>query len=467
VKTRKREDEGDKQMFGFYLSILPLLYNAESNFSTEPAIESAVEVEDVVTQYVSPNNGAGPLWCYGAPLLVRQGDTVFVSAMETGEDTPPLCNTRWRLFRRDAQGWRLCQREAEFCEREPCPLVGFADGRLFLSINPLAEPSPQNRGSCQPHLLQFNAASPETPPIPVQPQWSDGCRFTEHSYRGVAADGVNGELLLLNIDSPTGDQFWSYRDATGAWARQGRIHFPIRSCYPQVALKNRAAHVLAIGDIVEPVEEWRRYKYEQTKRDWDYVFRRLFYTWTPDMTQSDFCSPIELENVDAAAGYIRNLDLWIDADGAAHILYLKNPVQSALMRDRFFPNMPVTTSLEYCVLKGGAVVRRLTLDKGGEGESSEIPGNGRFHATDDGGLFVVYYCSGRTATGEPVSENRLLCIRPVEGEQLRPVSIALNEPLHTFFTATERGGSAPSKAIDLFGVGREPTVLRYARIRLK
>ena len=33
-----------------------------------------VEVEEVVATCRPPNNGAGPLWCYGAPLLVRQGE---------------------------------------------------------------------------------------------------------------------------------------------------------------------------------------------------------------------------------------------------------------------------------------------------------------------------------------------------------------------------------------------------------
>jgi len=158
--------------------------------------------------------------------------------------------------------------------------------------------------------------------------------------------------------------------------------------------------------------------------------------------------------------------LWIDAGGAAHVLYLKQSVQSALMRDRFFPAVPLTTSLEYCVLQDGAVTRRLTLLKGGEGESSEIPGNGRFHVAGDGQLFVVYYCSGRTPGGKSLSENRLLQV-PTDANVPQPIRLGLKEPLHTFFTATERGGSAPSDTIDLFGVGRESSVLRYARIRLK
>ena len=45
-------------------------------------------------------------------------------------------------------------------------------------------------------------------------------------------------------------------------SRTGRL--PIRACYPQVALRDRAAHVLAIGDIVEPNEAWRAHKKEAT-----------------------------------------------------------------------------------------------------------------------------------------------------------------------------------------------------------
>lgn len=49
-----------------------------------------VEVEEDITTCLPPNNGAGPFWCYGSPLIVRIGDDVFVSAMETGENVPPF-----------------------------------------------------------------------------------------------------------------------------------------------------------------------------------------------------------------------------------------------------------------------------------------------------------------------------------------------------------------------------------------
>lgn len=413
-------------------------------------IQPSVEVEEVVCEYLSPNNGAGPLWCYGAPLLVRLGDEVFLSVMETGEDVPPLCNTRWQFWHRDEEGWKIVQQEESFREREPCPIVGF-DGKLFLSVDTSLTPPDTRYGACDPHLLEFSAETPQSPCISIRPNWAEGATFTDHSYRGVAIDRLSGEILLLNIDAKGGDQFWSFRNKTGNWANYGRIHFPIRSCYPQVALRNHAGYVLAIGDIVEPNEEWRSYKSEKTGRSWDYVFRRLFYAWTPDITKTDFTSPTEIDNVDSTGGYIRNQDMWVDDEGVAHILYLKQPVVG-ILRDKFFSDMPLVTSLEYCAVKEGEIIKQLTLLKGGEGISGDIPSYGRFHVTGDGRLLLIYLAGG---------ENKLMQVLPKKGE---PVTIPLDEPFSTFFTNTERGGSAPSKTIDLFGTGRKPHILRYARV---
>jgi hypothetical protein len=429
-------------------------------------INPVAEVEEVVATCKPPGNGAGPFWCYGSPLIFWSGDDVFVSAMETGEDVEPLCNTRWRLFRKHGDGkWDMVKANDKFNQREPCPLVGFPNlGKLFLSVNPSTEPSGTKYGGCDPHLLEFSISEPEKGGTPDHPQWDDRTVFTDHSYRGIAADGQRGEILLLNIHARTGEQFWSFRNSDGAWTNHGRIGFPIRSCYPQVALKNQAGHVLAIGDIVEPNEEWRKYKHDQTGRDWDYVFRRLFYTYTPDITKTGFVEPIELENLDATAGHISNLDMWIDDDGAAHIIYRKQTVQSSMMRDRFFPDTPINVSLEYVVLKEGEKIERKTLLKGGESASSEMPGNARFHITPDDRLLVIYYCHGKDESGKGLNENRILQVLP---EITNPVRIDFQEPLGTFFTAIQRGGSEPSDTIHLFGSGRDGQVLRYARVRLR
>jgi len=417
-----------------------------------------VEVEEDITTCLPPNNGAGPFWCYGSPLIVRIGDDVFVSAMETGENVPPLCNTRWRIFRKhDDENWEMVQASEKFNQREPCPLVIFQDGRLFLSTNPSTQPIGTKYGECDPYLIEFSALDPKADGIISRPVWDSDKVFTDHSYRGISADGENGEILLLNIHAHSGDQLWSFRNSDNEWVKHGRIKFPIRSCYPQVVLKDRSAHVLAIGDIVEPVEEWRQYKYEQTKSGWDYVFRRLFYTWTPNIIEKDFSEPIEIDSVESTAGHILNLDLWVDKDGLAHILYRKQNIQSALMRDKFFPNIPIETTLEYIVIRNGEIIRKTTLIKNIEGKSDEFPGYARFHVSAENKLYVLYYCSRK-------GQNKIMEI--TENGHNEPVLIPLQRPFGMFFTSIERGGSKPSDIIDIYGPG-ENTIIRYARIRFE
>ena len=283
-------------------------------------VRFVVEAEEVVTTYRPANNGAGPLWCYGSTVIARSGNDVYLSIIETGKDVPLLCNTRWQLWHRSADGWKIAQSEKEYRQREPCPIGVFQKGAVFLSANPSIEPPGVKYGRCRPVVLEFNPnVLTDTAEI-HQPAWVEGTYFTDHSYRGFAADGANGELLLLNINAKTSGQFVSYCDNSGKWHQKGTIVFPIRSCYPQVALRDRAAAVMAIGDIVEPVEEWQKLKFEKLKRKWDYVFRRLFYTYTGDIRSSNFTAPVEIDTVEKTAGHIQNLDLYIDETGAPHLL---------------------------------------------------------------------------------------------------------------------------------------------------
>lgn len=422
-----------------------------------------VEVEEVVATCAPANNGAGPLWCYGAPLIVRSGAELFASVMETGADVPPLCNTRWRVYRRGDDGWTRGWEAAAFREREPCPLALLGPDRLLLSVNPSTEPPGTQYGPCDPHLLAIDLSQPKGAPTVIRPQWSEAGRFTDHSYRGLAVDGPGGELLLLNIDAATSDQHWAYRDRAGAF-RADKIRFPIRACYPQVALRRGAAHVLAIGDIVEPRPEWREHKKAKTGAAWDYVFRRLFYTRTPDIARRPFGEPIEVDSVEETGGHILNLDLWLDARGGAHLLYLKTNT-TPILRDRFFPDLKIRTTLEHARVRDGRIVSRDTLLTGGEG-MAETPRYARFHATTDGTLHVVFAITGSTPERGAFRENRLLQVLPRK-HGTTPVRLALREPFTTFFTATERGGSRPSDLLDLFGVGQDARTLRYARVRLR
>jgi hypothetical protein len=385
-----------------------------------------------------------------------------VSVPETGEGVPPLCNTRWQLFERTGDGWVRRQTGERFEEREPCPLVRLRGGRLFLSTNPVIEQG-ATHGPSRPTLLEFAARNPTAPPKVLDPLWAPDGVFTEHSYRGIAADRLTGEVLLLNINSPRPEYYWSLLDRDGKWSRQGKVAFPIRACYPEVVLHNRSAHILAIGDIVEPVKEWRDLKFEQTKNTWDYVFRRLFYTWTADIGKQDFAEPVEVASVEATAGHISNLDLWLDGEGRAHLLFIQRNMQYGFLRDRFFPGQKMTASLEWVTMKGSKVVARRTLLSHTEGEAGPVPVHARFHVAPGGRLYVVYYAGGQDEQGQPLAGDYLMQILP---EQSQPVRLDLKSPLYSFLTATERGGTEPSNTLELFGTGADPLTLRYARVRL-
>ena len=101
----------------------------------------AVEIEEIVTRYTPANNGAGPMWCYGSTVIARQGKNVYLSTIETGKDVPLLCNTRWQLWHRTFDGWRIEQSEKAYRQREPCPIGIFQQGPVFLSVNPSTEPA--------------------------------------------------------------------------------------------------------------------------------------------------------------------------------------------------------------------------------------------------------------------------------------------------------------------------------------
>ena len=64
------------------------------------AVRPVVEVEEEVYSYQPADNGSGPMWCGGSTCLVRIGEEVFASGVETLEGFKPLNNCRWTLFKR-------------------------------------------------------------------------------------------------------------------------------------------------------------------------------------------------------------------------------------------------------------------------------------------------------------------------------------------------------------------------------
>ena len=432
--------------------------------------------EEVIAPYGNPDNGSGPLWCFGSSTIVRDGDRVFATLPEVGEGLAPLCNTRWQLFGCGADGWERVNVAHQFEEREPCPLVRPAPGRLVLSANRKLDWWGGTEGvrksyDAQPLLLEFDAGAPGAEPTVHKPVWDGDYTFTEHTYRGIAADAGTGEVLLLNISGHAGHA-WSLMGPDGSFAHCGFLGYPERGCYPQVALRGRAAYVIAVSDIVEPNLIWRQHKREHTGRDWDYDFRMLYFTCTPDITSKPFAPLLTFASRDETAGLLRQQDLWIDPEGDAHAVYTDRSVLHRFMRDRFFPDTAITEELKYCRISDSAVVERHTLVRAVEdAEATAKAGpeevifdrpaatNARFHSTPDGALYVLYSVNG---TDSPATFCRHLLPEMAD----EPVAVAMEQPLTSFFTASERLGNEPSQTVDLYGTGGEPGIMRYAQLEI-
>lgn len=442
---------------------------AASSRAAAPAQTPVVEVEEDVYQYTAADNGAGPLWCSGSTCLVRIGDHLFASGIETVPGAKPLNNCRWTLFQRGGSGWQLVQADPTGRTREPSPLAGFPDGRLFLSVNPTLALVDAYSGPARPEILQFSAQHPQAAFERLLPVWEGQSAFTEHSYRSFAADGPAHEMILFQNIGYTHAE-WAFRDRSGKWAAQGKLPWPngaeypkpqpIRVCYPDVALKTRAVHLCGVSDIVEPYPEWRAFKKQLTGKEWDYDFRRLFYTWTPDITREKFHEWIEIASRDKACGWIMPGDLWVAPDGAAHIVWTERALDERL-RPKFFPEAKQSHALNYAIVGDGKIVLRRTLLVAEEGKPHDVPSAPRFQVTPDNRLFLVYYVQRAG-----VSENRLMEIHR-GGEPGPQVRIPFQKPFTSYLTATVRGGSPPSNTLELLGQRESaPLTISYARVRL-
>ena len=442
---------------------------------TAPVLNPVVEVEEEVYSFEPANNGAGPMWCSGSTCLVRKDGDLLASGIQVLKEAKPLNNCRWLLFHRGQGGWDRVAADPKGRTREPAPLAAFSDGRVFLSANPtLVEDLSAYSGPAQPEILQFSIADPKSAFQRLLPIWEGTPRFTEHSYRSFAADSSDRELILFqNIDYTHAE--WAFRDGSGQWVARGKLRWPwggeydkpgpIRVCYPNVMLQNRAVHFCGVSDIIEPCEKWRLFKKQLTGQDWDYDFRRLFYTWTEDITGGKFHDWVEIASRDKTCGWISPGDLWVHPDGAVHVVWTERAIDQRL-REKFFPTEKQSHALNYAILRDGKIALRRTLVFAEEGKSNEIPSLARFQATPEGRLFVFYYVTGSDAAGKPLNENRVMELRP-EDSGIAQVTVPLHHPLSSYFTATVRGGSPPSTTLDLLGQRADsPTHICYARVRL-
>ena len=434
-----------------------------------PTFKIKVETEETVYEYVNPDNGSGPMWCHGNTCIVRFGDHLVASGMETIDDMLPYNNTRWMLFERTATGWELFLKDEKERTREPSPL-GLLNktGKIILSVNPtLTEPGIQN-GPAAPQILKFDARDLHAGYSTLMPQWEGNPAFTEHTYRSLAVDGPADEFILFQNTGYSHAE-WTYFDGNGDWKRQGKLVWPweeeyevpqhVRICYPAVQFKDREVHFLGVSDIVEPKKAWKDYKFKLTGRKWDYDFRRLFYTWSRDISSGQFEEWVEVASREHTGGHIFPCDLWRAPDGSVHILWTEKALDERLHED-FFPQEKQNHALNHAILQEGEVIYRQSIMLSEESDEL-LPGRGRFQVTPENRLFVFYRVYGRDSE---FTENRVVEILK-DYRLSAPVKVDLKRPFSSFFTATVRGGSEPSNIIDVLGEDGQHE-MRYARIRI-
>lgn len=449
-----------------FVSTVMLLWSC--SVSNEPGFALVVEAEEIVYEFEPADNGAGPMWCHGNTCIVRNGDKVVVSGIETLKDQEPLHNTRWMLFERSDNGWGLLLKDEQGRTREPTPLGKTSDGKILLSANPtLTEPGSYN-GPAEPQILQFNVDDPGTSYETLMPKWEGTPEFTEHSYRSFAVDGPANELILIqNIGYDYAE--WSFLGGDGRWINQGKLLWPweddyevprtVRICYPVVQLKDREVHFLGVSDIMEPNKAWMDYKFDLTGRKWDYDFRRLFYTYSKDIASEPFKDWVEVASREKTGGHIFPCDLWVAPDGLVHVLWTEKALDERL-HEEFFPHERQSFALNYAVIKDGEVFFRQPIMLSEE-EENFLPGRGRFQVTPDNRLFIFYHVF---TENKDFTENRMVEVLP-DFSLSMSVRVPLKRPFSNFFTATVRGGSEPSDILDIYGKD-DKNEMRYARIKI-
>ncbi|MBY5959195.1 hypothetical protein KUV50_13665 [Membranicola marinus] len=449
----------------------------KSGIQVKRGLKTSVLVEEDIYSYVNANNGAGPLWASGCTSIVRMGDQLFASGLETDPEVEGLSNCQWLLFERKKSGWMLVARDLVNYTREPCPLGAFGGDQVLLSVNPKMADTCTKYCPTRPGVLTFNSKAPYGIHEQWIPEWGNNPGFNDHSYRAWGVDSGNQEVILFQ-NYLYDHAEWTFRDRHGAWLATGGLlwprksyhgkEIPLRLCYSNVVLRDRKAWFLSTADIVEPVEAWREYKLESTGQKWDYVFRRLYFSWNSDVVQRDFSSWILIADRDATAGHIRNQDLWVDEDNTAYLLWTEKAIDERL-RPTFFPDAKQYKALNCSVVKNGELLTTIAVAAHKEDEEGDLtPGNGRFVVTPEGRLMVVFYISGITADGRKVSENRMVeILRTPMVPRGESIQIPFDAPFVTFQVPSQGAGCSPSRFIDLLGVREnKKNTISYAQVKL-
>ncbi len=423
------------------------------------------------------NNGATPTWCHGNSLICRVGDRVFVTNPQFHPEREKLNCTHMQLFeKKDGGAWRLVYDDDGVFQREPCYPLYLGDNRLAVVANPTARQyapdEPSMYVDCVPMVYLFDISDGgvrkvDTVPIP----WDDpGYKFGDHSYRSSAVDKETGTVIFTNqyrFDyGDRGAHCYSVLDHDRNVIRNGKLQFPRRSCHHNIAMKDGETYVFGLRDVVEPVEEWRQYKFEQTGMYWDYDCRHMYLLYSPDITKEDFGSVQDVCDEDATCGRVLNLDCSYDRNGDVWLLTAQRSIWKTCMRDRFFPDTKLEEKfMLYRYSKGVQVEKHLLDCVSMEGRLAAEAGF--FHTASDGTLYVVWSnkvtddtsdtesgASSDRAANHIVSAKTGVWMKRLDDLAAEPVKLTDEAPseLLSLFGSKTRLGAEAGDILDLYWV---------------
>jgi hypothetical protein len=159
-----------------------------------------------------------------------------------------------------------------------------------------------------------------------------------------------------------------------------------------------------------------------------------------------------------------------DSNGRVHLLWVRQNIQYAFLRDRFFPGTPIVEEVRHAVVENGRVLSTETLSRRevDGGLTRARTSTGRFHQLADGRLIAILVIDAAKSDEPPSREMLLQEMDPDARHSSPPVRVELKNPAPSdrFFTNTTRGGSKPDNNIDILTTGTKDGVIsiRYIHV---
>ena len=414
------------------------------------------------------HNGSDPVWSRGNSVIVRVGDRVFATNSRVFPKRALRSRTSLELYEKCGdEPWKMVYYDEGVFQRESCPILYLGDHKLAVTVNPTARvyaPDEPNIGAaCIPMVYIFDISGEVQKIDTIRLTWDDPeYFFHDHSYRGFTLDTANGNLFLVNQYIVSGGAHcYALCDHTFKTLQAGKLDFPVRSCYHNMAMRDGELYVFALRDIVEPNAAWKQYKFEKTGNEWDYDFRRVYLRYSPDITKEALGEAVSVCDRDDTCGWIYNIDCSYDKQGDMLFLVSVQNVHFPFMKERFFPDAALETVLELYRFRKGQLVETRILDRSADEEGHMTQYGGFFHTASNGDVYIVWSKETDLAYNKVKTGTYLSKVEALEEEP-----VMLMDRFATVYGNKTRLGAAGSDMIDMYWPENSERIM-YGRYDLR